>query len=371
MGIGKSSLLARARLEMEGFQSEHRANSLVIVGNKTIETLDDAARCVLQELISIDERHNKIKFAFGSFFEFENTEIVQNFRDRHHLAVVMRALRADYLRRALDADRMLIIAIDEAEKCPVPIAQFIRALVTHSQQQGIQGLRFVVTGVSPFFESMLNEDRGISRFFYKVMSLEPLQEGEAHELVCGKLIEVARDARSRGYRVTVEPSVVDRVVALSGGHPHSLQLLGSHLIEHEEDNPDGSIDSRDLHDSLVRICYEDRAAVYGSILHELELYNRLDSLHVLLGLSSDSPKEIVSRGFPTRIDKELAHATVDATQLSWFVSNNVLRLTNPDHYGLVDEFLRVRMLLDKEEDEHQRELTEQRLLDGRIRMDWN
>ena len=163
--------------------------------------------------------------------------------------------------------------------------------------------------------------------------------------------------------------VIERVIAISGGHPHLLQLLGSHLIEHEEDNPDGIIDSYDLHESLVRICYEDRAAVYGSTLHELELYDRLEALHTLLGLASESPERIVNRGFPTRIDKELAQSAIEPTQLSWFVANNVLRPTGPEAYGLVDEFLRVRILLDEAESQNEREMMEQRILNGRVRMD--
>src|SRR5258708_28258374 len=89
IGIGKSSLMARARLEMEGFLSEHRANSVIIVGNKGIETIDDVARCLVQEIVTIDERQNKAKFSFGSYFEFENSEVIRNFREKHHLAVVM------------------------------------------------------------------------------------------------------------------------------------------------------------------------------------------------------------------------------------------------------------------------------------------
>jgi hypothetical protein len=100
---------------MEGFDSEHRAASVVIVGNKSIATIDDAARCVVQEMLTTDEQQKKIKFSFGSFFEFENSEVIQNFRDRHHLSVAMRTLKAEYLDRALDDQRLLIIAIDEAE----------------------------------------------------------------------------------------------------------------------------------------------------------------------------------------------------------------------------------------------------------------
>jgi len=164
--------------------------------------------------------------------------------------------------------------------------------------------------------------------------------------------------------------VISRVIAISGGHPHLLQLLGSHLIEHEDEDPDGVIDSRDLYTSLARICYEDRASVYGSMLHNLEIYNKLDGLLTLFGLTSASPTGIVNRGFPTRIDKQSAQSLMDANDLSWFVSNNILRPSGPDAYGLVDEFLRVRLLLDQAESEHERELLEQRLINGKVRIDY-
>jgi len=148
--------------------------------------------------------------------------------------------------------------------------------------------------------------------------------------------------------------VISRVIAISGGHPHLLQLLGSHLIEHEEEDPDGVIDSQDLYTSLDRICYEDRGSVYGSMLHNLEIYGKLDPLLTLFGLSSTSPTGIVNRGFPTRIDRSSAQSLMEAADLSWFVSNNILRPTEADAYGLVDEFLRVRILLGRAESEHER-----------------
>jgi hypothetical protein len=95
-------------------------------------------------------------------------------------------------------------------------------------------------------------------------------------------------------------------VSISGGHPHLLQLLGSHLIEHEDSDPDGIIDSRDLHESFQRICYEDRASVYASMLHELELYDQQEALFTLLGLTAESPYKICAPGFPTCIDRRLA-----------------------------------------------------------------
>jgi hypothetical protein len=301
VGIGKSSLLARTLLLMEGFNSENRAKAVTMTGDKDVQTLDDAARCLLHEFVSVDERHNKVKFAFGSFAEFESADITQNFRDRNHLAVLKRTLEGEYLSRALGEMRVLIIAIDEADKCPVPLAQLVRSLVTHTQQKGVRGVRIVLAGVKPFFTKMLTEDQGLTRFFYKTISLEPMEFPEAEFLVRQKLELVAVDAQRKGIRLRIDPSIVGRIVALSGGHPHLIQLLGSHLIEHEEEDPDQLIDSKDLYNTLSRICYEDRSAIYDTTLHELELYNHLDSLNLLLGMSSESPPDIVSRGFPTRI----------------------------------------------------------------------
>jgi len=370
IGIGKSSLMARARLHMEGFDSEQRAASIVLVGNKAVQTLDDAARCLVQELVTMDEQKNTIKFSLGKLFEIENSEAIQNYRDKHHLAVAMRILKQDYLTRVLDDERLLIIAIDEADKCPVPLAQMLRALVTHAQQNAVRGLRFLVSGVSPFFEQMLQEDNGIARFFYKSIVLEPLVLTEAHNLIAGKLRVAADDAFRRGLDLRIDPIVIDRVVAISGGHPHLLQLLGSHLIEDEDSDPDGVIDTKDLYGSLRRICYEDRSSVYNSILHELELYNHLDSFYTLLGQSQTSPLGIIKRGFPTQINRQLAQTSIGPSELSWFVTNNILRATSPDYYGLVDEFLRVRILLDQADSENDRELTEQGLLNGRLRLEY-
>jgi hypothetical protein len=47
IGIGKSSLLARTRLEMEGFGTEHTATSIFAVGDKDITNADQLARTLL------------------------------------------------------------------------------------------------------------------------------------------------------------------------------------------------------------------------------------------------------------------------------------------------------------------------------------
>lgn len=108
---------------------------------------------------------------------------------------------------------------------------------------------------------------------------------EAAELMEAKLTLVADKAAEEKVDLRVDPEVISRVVALSGGHPHILQLLGSHLVTHEIEDPDGVIDSRDLVNSLRRICYEDRVRAYDSTIHMLELNGRLESLSDLFQFS--------------------------------------------------------------------------------------
>jgi hypothetical protein len=203
---------------------------------------------------------------------------------------------------------------------------------------------------------MVDEDPGIARFFYKTISLEPFGEQEAAELLQEKFVQAVEWAREDNIKISVHPSIVQRVLALSGGHPHLLQLLGSHLLEHEDDDPDGVIDARDLDSSLRRICYEDRARVYDSTLHELEVHGRLEALEDLL--------QIARRGFPTRINRQSASETATPDSIHWLTEHNIIVGRDEDDYGLVDEFLRIRMIMDSEESEAARSNIEEELLRG-------
>jgi hypothetical protein len=164
-------------------------------------------------------------------------------------------------------------------------------------------------------------------------------------------------AREDNIRLSVDPLVVKRVLALSGGHPHILQLLGSHLLEHEDDDPDGVIDTRDLESSLRRICYEDRARVYNSTLHELDVHGRLEALEELL--------QVTGGGFPTLIGRRNASDVVTPEAIHWLTEHNIIVARDEDHYGLVDEFLRIRMIMDTAESEAARSEVEEELLDDR------
>jgi len=352
IGIGKSSLLARAVLELEGFGDDQVAQAVTVTVHKDIKTIDEAARHILEALVDIDETHRKVTFKIGSLFEHESTEVTRNFEQGRHLAALRKILGRETLQLTLKDQQLLIIAIDEADKCPIPLAQLIRAVTSDAQHAGVKSVRFLLAGVSPFYERMLEEDPGIGRFVYRTISLEPMSPEDAADLLETKLDSVVKHAQESGITVEITPDVIPRVIALSGGHPHILQLLGSYLVEHEDQDPDGIIDSKDFLDSLSRVCYEDRAKTYDSTLHMLTVENKLEDLRQLLALAGGR--------FPTRIPRIKAVDAVGPNVLTWFVDRDILSIPGADsaQYGLVDEFLRVRLLLDLEQSEQSKKALE-------------
>jgi hypothetical protein len=352
IGIGKSSLQARAVLELEGFGGEHAAQAVTVTAHKDVRTVDGAARLILEALVDIDEKHRKVTFKIGSLFEHESGEVARNFVEGRHLAALERVLEQESLNAMLKDRKLLIIAVDEADKCPIPLAQLIRVVTSDAQHAGVKSIRFLLAGVSPFYERMLEEDRGIGRFVYRTISLEPMTLEDASDLLRTKLESVMDDAEDSGVALSVAPDVITRVIALSGGHPHILQLLGSYLVEHEDEDPDGVIDSKDLLNSLSRVCYEDRAKAYDATLHMLSVENKLGDLRQLVELAGGS--------FPTRIPRTKAVDSIAPDILTWFVERDILSIPRAAsaHYGLVDEFLRIRLLLDSELSEESRRALE-------------
>jgi AAA+ ATPase superfamily predicted ATPase len=347
IGIGKSSLLSQAVMLMEGFATANRAKVVLASGHKSASTVDDAALLLLQKFVDIDERQKSVSFkigiglpklGLGAEYERKSQEIYRYFATGHHLSALQRIVERECLSALLDSDNLLLLCVDEADKCPVALARLIRSVSTEVQHQGVDSVRFILAGVTPYFQDMVKEDEGIRRFFYKTVTLKALSDSDSADLLHTKLAKIASRAERDRIRLRIHPNVIDRVVSLSGGHPHILQLLGSHLVEHENEDPDGVIDSKDLVNSLRRVCYEDRSQVYESTLHMLDIEGRIDSLLELF--------EKGAFGFPTRIGQDIAIEAIGKGTVQWFVDHNILT-PNDGTYGLVDEFLRIGMLLDQ------------------------
>jgi hypothetical protein len=212
--------------------------------------------------------------------------------------------------------------------------------VTHTQQQGINNVRFILCGVHPFYQDMITEDHGISRFIYRTIDLPPLLPDESSELLETKFSQVANLAEKQGINLKIDPDIITRIINLSGGHPHIIQLLGSHIIEHECEDPDDIIDSNDLVNSLQKICFEDRGRVYDDIFHTLDLNDMLEPFLKILYQ--------IPRGFPSKITQKILLDYVEPNQIKWLVKQNIIS-NQYGYYTLVDEFLRIRVFLEQDD----------------------
>lgn len=352
LGMGKSSLMARIRALMEG--KPHCAKTVLAVADKDVKTVDQAARLLLQAFVRWNEAANTVTFKLGTEYDVESAEICGYLKAGHELAALKKIITSENLQKIIAAQQLLILAIDEADKCPVPLARLLRSLIMHAQQNGVKNVRFLLAGVSPFFQEMLKEDAGLNRFFAKTITLSPLPQAEAAQLIATKLAQAAQAAEQQGLRLQVQPALIARVAALAGGHPHLLQLLGSYLLANEESNPDGVINARDLVDALRKICYEDRGHVYDAELYRLEIHGMLETLRNLFAVASPE--------FPTRIPRRAARRVADEEAIAWLIAQHILAAVSHEEYGLMDEFLRIRMLLDESERADEMFLLEKQLI---------
>ncbi len=336
VGIGKSSLLTRFLLFMGGFDSDHRSKSVVAVGHKGVVSGDDAAFLLLEELVKVDEARKGLVSSLGDFSQRESIDVCRHFGEGRHLAALKKIMEQEYIDLMIGEEDFLLLAIDEADKCPVAIARLIRSIVTHTQHHGANRVRFLVAGVSPFLKEMIKEDSGIARFFSQRITVRPMFRGEATELLEHKFGLVRRQAREAGIEITIDSQVIPSIIELSGGHPHLMQLLGSRLIERENGAPDGTIDSHDLFESLCKICLDDRRWIYDAVVDLLEAHGHLAAFRNIL--------ECLPPTFPTIVGRTELCKHVGEEGLEWLVERDLMTRCSREHYRLVDEFLRVRLV---------------------------
>jgi hypothetical protein len=332
VGIGKSSLLARIGRIMQGEAGdEHRSTLIQGVCSKEIKNSDDAAAMMLLALPG--QTQSKHKFKIGpSFLGYES-------ESSSTPSTAMAMLRRFVEEAALPQMEYLILAFDQAENCPSVLAALVRTLTTSLELKGCHKLRLVLSGVSPYFDRVIDGDTGLKRVFSQIRVL-PLHADEAHELVETKLRTVVAESKKVGINVHVDPKVLEGIVRLSGGHPHVIQLLGSHLIQHENANPDDMLDAKDLGGAVRRICYEDRADIYTTIIEDLETSDMIRPLVNLLALAESK--------HPTLIKRKDALEVVGADIVEAFIKRDIFVRAGHGKLRLVDEFLSLRLTLDRD-----------------------
>lgn len=360
-GVGKSSLLSRTLLHMDGFDSNEVCVCKLIVGHGEIDDIEKAARLVLEEFVNFNEETRTITFGIPKLAEYSSTGAYSLFQEGRHLAALNHILEDEAFKTTMADKGYFIIAVDEAEKCAPVMARLFRQVTTKVQLNGITNIRFVFAGVSPFVEVMIKEDPGVMRFIYETINLKPFLPEESRDLLDTKFTNVVESAFDSGNPVTLDPAVIDRIIQLSGGHPHLLQLLGSHVVEHEHANPDGILDNADLVGSLQKICYQQRAPVYDSLIHDMRAEGRYDAYIRLISLLEGE--------FPGKIAVDDALAKLDKDDIDWFLSRNILVISLEYLYEIVDELLRVRVIMDLYDDHG--EVEDELIIHGKLIEDDN
>lgn len=340
-GVGKSSLMSRTLLHMDGFGAEKICSYKIVVGHSDIKNIELAAKLVLEELVDVDSRSHSLTVGIPKVASFSSKEAYTLFQEGRNLAALNKIIENTAFKEAISNQGYFVIAIDEVEKCAPAIAKLIRQINTKAELNGIDNIRFIFAGVSPFVEKMVAEDQGVMRFIYEVLDLQPFSQEDAQDFLDRKFHFVIKSAEQAGMPVKVDPIVIDRIMQLSGGHPHLLQLLGSHVVEHEYSYPDGVIDSENLMGSLNKICYQKRAAVYDKLIHDMKVEAKYDPYFTIISQMGGE--------FPGKIDISSIIKFVEKEDINWFLNQNIL-VVHGDQYEIVDELLRVRVFMDVSED---------------------
>lgn len=353
MGIGKSSLLSQIILALEdpGTSGRPLATVYPLVCDAGLKTPEDIATRLLAELTDTREVSKKTKYSLKGFVEFEKTTVDKPSDGARSLRAVCRLLTT----AAKEQERLVVVALDEAEKCAPAVAQFMRVILTTTEldQSGLDRIRFVVAGVSPFYSTMIQQDAGIARFVYQRYSLPPFDLDDAMSFLREKFETVLKSEEATQVNLHCDDDLYELVARVTGGHPHLLQLVGSYILDHEDANPDTVLDARDLVGCFQRVCFQTRGPVYEQMLQSIALDGHLSALQDLLSVAAGR--------CPTHISLEKASEAIENESAKYFVSKGLFSFDSAARiYRLNDEFLRIRMLLDDPET-NPREL-EKRLL---------
>jgi AAA+ ATPase superfamily predicted ATPase len=341
-GIGKSSFMSRTLLHMDGFASDENCVFIMAVGHSDIKTVDDAAQLILEKLVTVESSQKKLTIGIPKLISYESTDAFSSFNDGRHLSALIKIVSDQSFKAQINNAKKFIIAIDECEKCADSIAKLMRNLSTELELQGINNLRYVLSGVSPFYQEMAKEDRGVTRFIYKTIHLQPFSAETAKSLLEDKFRQVIESVESNNETLKIDPDVIDKIAAISGGHPHLIQLLGSHVIEHEYEDPDGCIDINDLVGSLRKICYESRGRDYDLMIDLMKSESKFSEYCSFI--------ELAGGAFPSIVERKDIISTIETESLNWLVERNILSINGDETYSVVDEFLRIRVLMELNED---------------------
>lgn len=340
VGIGKSSLLSIMRLMIEGFGTDIGSTSaLAMCGSE--DKPWHLARKLFRHFrqVTVKKVQEKGIDLKGLFWK-ESTE-ENDLQEGDYITAVY-----EVLSQLSGKFRFIVLFFDEAHKCPLSLAGFIRELKEQLEHEGVSEVRFVTAGIGDYLGRMIKCDSGIGRAFQNRFLLTPWDEESTKTFVRTKLEDAVSDAKHNGLKYEIrgshdEEELETTLYRMSGGHPFLTQLLGSYLIRHENADPDGYLDPHDLVGAMREICSKTRLPEYNEMIQTLESAGMMDAFRgITQSLFRHGPSQI------TRADLDLA---IGEDSKAWFLENGFVFEREAGVFQLTDELLRVSVMLRDDE----------------------
>lgn len=177
----------------------------------------------------------------------------------------------------------ILIIIDETHnlKKLTEVASILRNIVTTLDVENLGKLAFLLVGYEEDMEKFFSIDTSARRTF-DAIKIETMPVKEAAEVV-SKGLDAAK--------ISYDQGIIERNIGVAGGYPHSIQIIGRHLVEADSDN---DISQQDWDDAMINAAIDMRTKEFSQMYSFDKPLTLSDQILVLLAKENRpiSKKEI-------------------------------------------------------------------------------
>ena len=196
------------------------------------------------------------KFSFGAFADFGpvgmNASFEKNFKQESTffkdqiVSSLTNLIQSSVQNNQKDSFNGILIVIDEISNIEdlEKTGQILRSVINTLDVDEKGFISFLLIGSDDSIDKIFKDDPSARRSF-DLIRLDVMPENEAKELLTKGFGKI------EGLKY--ESSSLDKYVNVAGGYPHSLQILGHHLIEVDQDN---NISNGDWNDAINKSANE-------------------------------------------------------------------------------------------------------------------
>ncbi len=273
-GIGKTALaklilyIAKKQDEQFGnlnflvsYYSADKGQSINSILQESLNNLSDniSSNILTQLSDKLGSLLKNGKFSIGAFsVELKNNKedtIIVRDQLISILSNLIDAIKNDIGDANIRKDGILIIIDEMQNVSDINIcAQLLRGIITTLDVKNLGNISFLLIGYKEAMSDFFDGDQSARRQFDSVeLGVMPLQE--------------AKEVLVKGFKeanVKWDDNSLSKSIYVTGGYPHSIQLLGHNLIEVDNDN---NINSEDWKQAINRTAFELRKKDFA------EMYN--------------------------------------------------------------------------------------------------